>query len=444
MGIQDDGAGRLKLKNRFVKQIRFCALALYLLFLVFQAGAQAYREASLQVYDPDIKTIQLYPLGGNSGYPTLNPAVWNLSSGESMILEFDDLTASYRQFHVRLLHRNYDWTESTLRDVDFLSDFNDFIINNFEVSQSTKVKYYHYGFQLPRVRVSGNYILEVRENSVDGRQIFSKKFRVLESQVGISAQVNRPQDAQLWRTHQQVDFELNYGNYPLRDPKAELIVEIRQNFRDETIRRNYQPSSVNLASRKLIYRFFDNENLFTAGNEFRILDIRSTYAYGRNVDEVKQGLEDQVYTEIQEMRSNRTYLEAPDLNGRYLVETLEDQHPSVSADYNHVYFAVQSPKIPPHQRFCVLGEFNGYSCDTEGELFLDRASGIYVADILLKQGVYDFQLGLIEDGIIDFSFFEGDFTDTGNSYEVFVYHKPPSARSEKLIGYSLVADSRKR
>lgn len=400
-------------------------------------------QTSLRIYDPNIRTVQLYPFS-NTKYPALSPAVFSLNSMDPMILEFDDLTASYRQFHVKIVHCNQDWTSSILRDIDFLSDFNDFIINNFEVSQSTKVKYYHYGFQLPKQKISGNYMLEVYENSIEGPLILSHRFRVVDAQISVGAQANRPQDASLWRTHQQIDFEIDYGNYPLRDPRQELIVEIRQNLRDQTLKTNFRPSSVNLASRKLSYKLFSNENLFPAGNEFRILDIRSTYTNSRNVQNVKQGFQDQVFTVLQERRSNKTYLEAPDLNGRYLVETLEEPHPSVTADYIHVFFTANAQEVAPQQRFCVLGEFNGFNCSEFGEMEYDAATGVYGTEILLKQGIYDFQLGVVENGMVDFSFFEGDFTDTGNTYEIFVYHKPPAARSERLIGYTLISDSKRR
>ena len=56
----------------------------------------------------------------------------------------------------------------------------------------------------------------------------------------------------------------------------------------------------------------------------------------------------------------------------------------------------------------------------------------------------NFQFGIQENGgEMDMTLTEGNFVNTGNSYEIFVYHKPPSARSELLIGYSLIANSNK-
>ncbi|KPM49926.1 type IX secretion system plug protein [Jiulongibacter sediminis] len=411
-------------------------------FIVFGLFGQINGTNQKQVNDPNLKTIQLYPYTEGQNYPTLRPAVFTLNSSEQWILEFDDLLASYRQFHVKIVHCNLDWTPSRLRDLEFLNDYNDFIINNYEVSQGTKVKYFHYGFELPKVKVAGNYILEIYENDLYGTPVASLRFRVLQPHISLTASVQTPQDPTMWRTHQQVNFELGFGNYDVRNPRSDFHIEIRQNFRDETIKTGFTANAVNGSRNTLTYRFFDNENLFKAGNEFRYVDLRSTFTRGDNIADVKQLYEDQVWLKPQIRRSDKTYLNAPDLNGRYVIETRDNGHPSVTADYVNTFVVFESEELPPHQKMCFLGGFNEFKCEDSGEMVYDYDKGYYQTKALLKQGMYDFQFAIAEEGhSFDFTILEGDFTDTGNSYEIFVYHQPPSARAALLVGYYLIENT---
>ncbi len=402
------------------------------------------KELRTIVLDPELQTVQLYPYNQSQNYSTLSPAVFTLGSTSSGVLEFDDLLASYRQFHVKIVHCNVDWTPSVLRELEYLNEYNDFIINNYEVSQGTKIQYFHYGFRLPEIKMSGNYVLQLYENSLSDAMLAQIRFKVLDPQVAVMATVQRPQDPGVWRTHQQVNFEINYGNYQIRDPRTEFIIQIRQNFRDETTKTGFTASSLNAARQTLSYKFFNNENLFPAGNEFRYVDIRSTYTSGNNIEETLQGYEDRVLLKIQQSRANRTYLDAADLNGRFIVETLEDQHPSISGDYIHLDVSFSSLILAPNQSLCILGGFNQFNCQNSAKMKFSNEFGGYTTELLLKQGIYDFQFAVMEPGKpLDFSFFEGNFTDTGNSYEIMVYHKPPAARSERLVGYALIEDSRR-
>jgi hypothetical protein len=59
---------------------------------------------------------------------------------------------------------------------------------------------------------------------------------------------------------------------------------------------------------------------------------------------------------------------------------------------------------------------------------------------MMKLGVYDYRF-VVKDIItnkVDYTYFSGNFTDTENVYELFIYHQPPTARAEKLIGYQVV------
>ena len=414
---------------------------LCLKFIISGAFCQTYSVIENTVFDTDLKTVQLYAFGNGQNNPGVNTNILSLATQDQMVLEFDDMKASYRQFHVKIQHCNLDWSVSRLRYLEYLNDYNDFIINDYDVSQNTKIAYYHYGYVLPKIKLAGNYVLYLYENSISNKPIASLRFYVLNPQIGITANVQTAQDPALWRTHEQVNFELSYGNYDVRDPRNDFQIVIRQNYRYETIKTGFKASSLNGSRRTLSYRFFNNENLFKAGNEYRYADLRSNFNRGTNVAKIQLGFEDNVWLVPQTSRAVKTYLESSDLNGRYIIETLDGGNASLNADYMHVHAGIKTLEIAPSQKLCMLGIFNEYDCSEVGQLLFNSDFGGYETTLLLKQGVYDFQFGVIdENGMTDFTFFEGDFSDTKNSYEIFVYNKPPAAKSELLVGYALIQE----
>src|SRR5688500_9531086 len=71
-------------------------------------------------YEDDIRTVRLFPAG-----QPLNPAVVPLGSS-GLMLEFDQLKPERSNFVARIVHCNYDWTQSGLQDLDFLQTYNEF------------------------------------------------------------------------------------------------------------------------------------------------------------------------------------------------------------------------------------------------------------------------------------------------------------------------------
>jgi hypothetical protein len=74
------------------------------------------------------------------------------------------------------------------------------------------------------------------------------------------------------------------------------------------------------------------------------------------------------------------------------------------------------------------------------EMDFNPNTQLYEKTLTLKQGVYDFGFTLksVVTEKIDDDIYEGNFSDTNNTYEVFIYHKPPGKRSELLIAYQVL------
>jgi len=415
-------------------------------FVVFGQTKQLHFEDF--TYEPNIKTVLLYPLLGDShdASRTLNPPVLSLNDSKNLWLEFDDLNANYEQYHLRILHCTYDWKQSTLSEIEYMPEYNDLLVNDYQVSRTTKVPYYHYKIEIPKVLLSGNYLLVAWRGRRKDDIVFSKRFMVYEPQVGALGTIRQAQAPSKYKTHQQVDFEVNYGGYRLMSPRDELKIIIRQNFRWDKTVRNLKAFSVNESMSKLEYRFFDDENVFPAGNEFRFFDSRSTNYKGQYIAQIKRGKEDEMWVSPQNNRSETAYIESNDFDGNYVIDNREGTDSSVDSDYIYMTFGLKTHELEvTDEKVYVNGSFNDWRLDKTNEMVYDNNFGGYTATIQLKQGVYNYDFVMLKPNkTTDEVYFEGNFGETQNTYEIFIYHRPVTARAEKLVGYHTIDFNKRR
>src|SRR5690606_35982545 len=130
-----------------------------------------------------------------------------------------------------------------LNDIEFTYEYNDYPITEFTQSFSTKVPYYHYRLEVPRVKVSGNYVLVVYSER-QRKPVFTRRFMVYENQVRIAAQARFSQGIREQRTDQQIDFSLDHKGYQIISPQSDLKVFIRKNFRWDNMKSGFKPTNV--------------------------------------------------------------------------------------------------------------------------------------------------------------------------------------------------------
>jgi hypothetical protein len=216
-----------------------------------------------------ISRPHLYPFDGtNNVQATLNPPVIGLNNNQNLKLEFDCLNPAVQNFRVKIFHCNADWQPSTLNEIEYLSEYNDIPIYDYYNSFATKIQYNHFSLILPKVRVSGNFIVVVYKNRNEKDIVLSRRFQVYDSRVSVGGKIVFSNVPDKRRTHQQVNFAINYSGYEILDPKNDLKIIIRQNFRDNKTLKNLQPFMVDNFNRKLDYQFFDGENSIEGINEF--------------------------------------------------------------------------------------------------------------------------------------------------------------------------------
>ncbi|TAH29647.1 MAG: DUF5103 domain-containing protein [Cytophagales bacterium] len=400
------------------------------------------------IYEPTIKTVQLFPEPAVDD-PSLRyrSGIISLMQNPGLVLEFDELTQNPKIHHAKIVHCNYDWTPSNLNEIEYLNDVNDFLLRNFELSFNTKVNYSHYSFKVPKVKIAGNYLICVYREGDEKDYLFTKRFIIYEPKVRIEPKLKASNVPSQQDKYQQIDFKINYnGIQNVINPKDEFNVIIRQNYRNDNAVISLKPLMVRDFDKILEYNYFTGENTIGGGNEFRRFDVKSTRFLGFNVAHIDIG--DTLSTAILPVESSRgleSYFRNPDLNGGFVIFHFETNRGKVESDYIKVKFTLKAPQKLDKEVY-VIGGFNGFACNQENKMIYDEEKRQYLANILLKQGEYNYMYGVLDTNTkkIDLSEFEGNHQDTENNYEILVYHKPFGARTESLVGYYLFNSNQMR
>lgn len=390
-----------------------------------------------RIYSETIKTVLLYPgtAAGDDPRRLLRQPVVSLKQDIPLTLEFDQLTARAGSFRAKFIHCNADWTRSVLSDVEFTYEYNDYPITEFMGAFSTKVPYNHYVFQMPKVKVPGNYVVVVYDER-ERKPVLSRRFMIFDPRVRVRGGVTASSGISEQRTSQQVDFAIDYKGYPLTSPQTDLQVVIRKNFRWDQQKSGFKPSSVNPFEQTLDFQFFKLENNFPGGNEFRYFDSRTLAGRGFGIASIERTDE---YTELvlqtDKPRSDDPYFQTDDFNGQYIVDHRESRNGSLQGDYTPVIFTLRTEEIPDREVF-VNGAFNLWQLNDINAMVYDPDHRAYHAMIMIKQGVVNYDYVVTgPDGKKDETLLEGNFSATENDYDVLIYHRPPAGRTDLLIGY---------
>jgi hypothetical protein len=387
------------------------------------------------VYDHDIRTPLLYPAPAGVPQNMMLPPVAALG-GSPLVLEFDKLSDQMERFAVRIVSCNADWTVSQLNPTEYLDSYNEYFITDRQLSFNTKVNYVHYRFELPPVKVSGNFLVKVYEEGYENNLKLTRRFMVFENGAAIASLFGSPTGVEEAQRNQQIQFSVNYGNYQVVNPMQQIRVVLRQNFRWDNAIWGLQPTFVRDFERTLEYQHFNLENNFKGGSEFRLFDCRNFQA--RNLNVAKQELRpnmNEIFIAPDESRNGWAYNKLfEDKNGRFFVQNLLGRDAGTEADYMEVVLTLRSPEA--RGDVYVTGGFSDWQLIDEFKMkyFPDQQS--YQTVLVLKQGAYDYQYSLVPPGgRRDDVFFEGSHARTGNSYEILVYLRPVGGRSDKLVGY---------
>lgn len=387
-----------------------------------------------KIYVPNVKSIVI----GVPGKPFDDVA---LLGQERLQISFDLLGTDLKgntidadqALYARIIHCNANWKKSVLNELEYLYDYNEFPLNQYDFSFNTKIPYTHYTFTLPRVKVSGNYILEVYTSNERKQVLFSKRFMMARKRIPIDAELVIATGASERRQNHQIDFTLNYGGLNISNPTAQIKIVLRQNQQWFNAIKGLRPSFIREDQQELEYRAMDLSNNFPAFNEYRFFDLRFTNTTGQNVEQINT---DTAPISAKLLRDRSRYRQAyasfNDMNGNFVVGNRETGG-VLDADYINTFFSISSEKLDGE--VYVTGNFFPGNNQPGFRLTYDSTQQVYRGDYLLKQGFYNYLYYVKSDVIPAFSL-EGSHMEAENRYEVMVYTRSIEDNVDRLLGYT--------
>jgi len=405
------------------------------LFFTINTSAQ-YEDILLEdyVYVTNIKSVALYPNG-----EVLSPPILYLNNSQGITLSFDDMDNLQKDFTYEIVHCNKDWTgiSSELERLEYIDGFVNEEIQDIEFSVNTFVPYINYQLKLPHRQlkwtISGNYLLIVYEgDDVDDRiPVISRRFMVVDRNVSVSVKNRRPLDVSKLRTHYEFDLFVQNKDFNIIDPQNNISVTAMQNYRWDTAIKNINPKFI-VGDRMTI----DNEGKlsFLGMKEFRSVDIRTLdfTSNGINSIELKEYGTD-VLLQLGYVRGDSDYLTIPDANGMFVIQNRDIGGDRTGGDYANVIFTLESPKM--EDEVYIAGRFTDWKADEMYRMRYYEDRKVYVGEVQLKQGYYDFFFATERDGKLFPSEIEGSWHETENNYQIFVYLREPADRYDRLVGF---------
>lgn len=399
----------------------------YILFLFGLISSSAFGQVMEEVNPPEnIKTV-VFKGPTEDQFPVIQ-------LGESMTLEFDDLTANEQDYYYKIFHCDYDWTPSQLLKSQYLDGADNQRIIDYENSYTTLQPYSNYRLTIPnenvKLKVTGNYVLEIH-NSYGDLQ-FSRRFVVFRDAVSVAGAVKRSRDFNFINTKQVVQFNINTASFRVVNPKKEVKVAIIQNHQWSTALYNIKPQFT--IGTELVYKYND-ETSFFGGNEYLNFDTKDLRSPTFAISNIEMRDVYHHYLFTNEYRYDKEYTYYPDINGDFVVRTLQGEDVSREAEYSKVHFSLPYTNQIGLDDVYVIGKFNNYDLGEENRMIFNEETGKFEATLMIKQGFYNYKYVVQrEDGTIEPNLVSGNFHFTENNYLILVYYRDFGDMYDSIIG----------
>ncbi|HCN50221.1 MAG TPA: DUF5103 domain-containing protein [Chryseobacterium sp.] len=381
------------------------------------------------VYGQNIQSIQLFNPQTNDETPVIK-------FGEQLVLSFDDLTNRSDIYRYTIKHYDRNWNDDNLFYTEFATGSMNALLDQFQYSFNTLQAYTHYKLTFPndkiQPKISGNYELIVYKDSAD-QPLFKRRFYLVEDMVSLGLNISRIADAKNPNINQRVEVKALPKGGDISSNVNSMTLNVIQNNNPNMVITNQKASSV-LGNQLLFqqmnlvfpgdneFYYFDNKNMNMAADMVRATEIK---------DDVNQTYLHPVWA------FPLNYQYQPDVNGAWYYRRNDlgrERDAEREADYSWVHFYLESD--PVDKEIYVLGGFNNFLPSKENQMQYDAATKQYVARIFLKQGFYNYVLVTKEgNGPLNFGEVNGNFWQTENLYQAFLYYAPFGRNYDGLIGY---------
>jgi len=347
-----------------------------------------------------------------------------LLTSRPVTISFDGTNGDPEQFVIRIWHCDRDWrrTESI-----FLNDPNQNSIRTqipyVRAPQGVQNYRYSYTLRLPgtreweRFRYSGNYIVEIWDEG-EAHQVGTARIVVAESLLASGAKVwNRQLPSEVAPLNQVNRVAVTYA-VPPQDPRDDAPVYAQyirtvDVYRNREMSRPYRIDVDDQDPETFVEGWGTNAMQFLignipCGNEYRVLDIRSTDLYPpgpllrpRDGSDVLRWL----HQGVRDHNGTSTQVTA----GMY-------------ADDVEYQFELLVPVVQAPDSVFVVGDFNGWDPSNVWKMGWDPSTGRFVARERLRRGRYDYQY--VANGT-DWLTLEGNDWRTTNVFTAVIYYRDP-------------------
>lgn len=386
-----------------------------------------------------IMSNQIASLEVNAGDDWQNMPVIKLDQEVPLVIDFDDLSHEYRRLSYKIEHCEADWQPSSdLFASDYLDGFSDnLLIDDYAESINTATLYTHYRLQIPnadvRLKMSGNYRLAIYDdNDSDGAPMLEVCFMVTEDTMGVGLSLTTNTDIDVNNAHQQVGMRVNYNNLVVTDPDRQLKTIVIQNGRWQTARRDAQPQYRTPSSLEWSHC---RDYIFAAGNEFHKFEYLDIHRNSLGIDHTGfDGTNYHAWVNVDEPRQNYVYDVSG--NGSFVIRNSDNYENDTASEYFMAHFTYHTGMQLPG-RLYVSGWWTQDALSPEYEMMWNEEAHAYECAVSLKMGYYSYQyLFQRDDGTITPSPLDGNYYQTANTYQAFVYYRETGGRTDRLVGYA--------
>jgi hypothetical protein len=389
-----------------------------------------------KVYDEDIHTVQMHPLGNQASPPWLM-----LGGGSRLILSFDDFSMKVEDLNYRIIHCDFEWNKSDLDFFRYANGIEEGYITDLDYSRAFNQRYIHYRLQIPndevQLKASGNYIVQVYRNQDPSQTLLTQRFYVTENRVTVNMDIHRAFDPAYRFQKQEVDFTIDHPKFQILNAGQTVKVALLQNMRWDNAITDLEPLFIE--NQRLVYNY-DDGNSFWAGNEFRFIDIRNFNLKSQNVEGFVKRI-DTMHIFLDKMKPGKQHSQFDRINnamGFFTIGTNEGMEYYVDADYAMVYFYLLMDQPLPSSDVYIFGGMSGWEHSEPFRMQYNRKKGRYEKPLYLKQGIYNWHFHSVKRGssVGDPKPTEGSFAETTNRYYVLVYYKGVTDEYDRLICFA--------
>ena len=386
-------------------------------------------SAGNRIFSPQIKSLQAVV---NQDF--LSPAVMRLHTDDILQIAFDELSHDYHRYAYTIERCEADWTPSEeMFESDWLEGFNAIVIDDHEQSVNTIIPYTHYQLQIPndqcRLKMSGNYRLHIIDDESQ-KELACVEFMVTDQTMSLFMEASTNTDIDHNISHQQLSISLNYNNHIVTNPREQIRMVVRQNDREDNSRLHVSPSFIQANGLRWQHH---QQLIFDAGNEYHKYEVLDPSHPTMGIDYINwDGEQYQVYPFINEPRPHYIYDE--DADGAFYIRNSDNRENDTASEYVWVNYRLKAPERP-FGRIIIQGMWTTEAPETY-LMSYDETERLYTASILQKQGYYSYQyLWQDQDGHLQTLPSEGNFYQTENRYQAYIYYKGTGERTWRLVSY---------